>query len=439
MRSQASKLWWQAALVVLGLLLVPLGAWWLLPSTAPAGRAAQGASGATTPYADDEPDEAEPSEDPAPAEPRPRPEARPTPSEPEPGERPVRGQVVDGEGRAVESAWVGCAKKQELFATSDRGGRFELPAGADGCEAYASHPELGRSPNVTLSSSGDNRIELPSPGAIAGFVVDETSRPVASYLIAVESFEPAHPDSERFGGGSRSIEHPQGAFEIKGLAAGKYVLVVSSAGRPPARSDRIEVEAGRTTSGVRITLPRGGSVVGTVVDRETKLPIEGVRVRLDGATTTGANAIAAVLSDAQGQYTLDGVPDGPFSVRFTHPEYRERIVPLVGQSGAPLRTTTDLAPRGDGPASELSGIGATLAQGAGFVTVAGVIGGGPAASSGMQAGDRIERIDGRSAEGYTVSQCVQLLRGPEGSTVNVTLGRGGSTVELTITRAMVTR
>jgi hypothetical protein len=424
---------------MLGLLLVPLGAWWLVPTATPAGRTPSGATGASTPPTDDESDEGEPAEAPAAPSTRPEPAPRPEPNDPDRAERTVRGRVVDGDGRPVESAWVGCAKRQEIFATSDRDGRFELPAGADGCEAYASHPELGRSPNVTLSAGTDNRIELPSPGAIAGCVVDETSRPVAAYLIAVESFEPAHPDSERFGGGSRSIEHPQGAFEIKGLAAGKYVLVVSSAGRPPARSDRIEVEAGRTTSGVRITLPRGGSVVGTVVDRETKLPIEGVRVRLDGATTTGANAIAAVLSDAQGAYTLDGVPDGPFSVRFTHPEYRERIVPLVGQSGAPLRTTTDLAPRGDGPASELSGIGATLAQGAGFVTVAGVIGGGPAARAGMQAGDRIERIDGRSAEGYTVSQCVQLLRGPEGSTVNVTLGRGGSTVELTITRAMVTR
>jgi protocatechuate 3,4-dioxygenase beta subunit len=438
MQSNAGRAWWQAALLALCLLVVPAIAWILVPSAEPVVRTAGSAPRTTLGAPDGETDEA-PTDVDEPAQPTPRPAPSPTPDDDGPEGRAVSGSVVDGNGRPVESAWVGCAKQQRLFATTDAGGRFELSGEADGCEAYATHPKLGKSASRVLRAGDDNRLELPLPGSIEGFVVDEGGRPVPSFLLAVESFEPVDPDAERFGGGSRSIEDAQGAFRIEGLAAGKYVLVASADGRPPARSDRIEVEVGRATRGVRMTLPRGGSVVGTVLDRETKQPIEGVRVRLDGVTTTAANAIAAVMTDAQGSYVLEGVPAGPFSVRFTHPEYRERIVPLVAQGTGPLRTTTDLAPRGDGPSSELSGIGATLAQGAGFVTVAGVLRDGPAAAAGMQSGDRIERIDGRSAEGYTVAQCVQLLRGPEGSTVNVTLGRGDSTVELTITRAMVTR
>ena len=87
----------------------------------------------------------------------------------------------------------------------------------------------------------------------------------------------------------------------------------------------------------------------------------------------------------------------------------------------------------------MTGIGATLAKGLTFVEVAGVLPGGPAEASGLQAGDRIERIDGASAESFTVSDCVQRLRGPEGTRVTVTLGRGTRTLEVTITRAKIVR
>ena len=88
---------------------------------------------------------------------------------------------------------------------------------------------------------------------------------------------------------------------------------------------------------------------------------------------------------------------------------------------------------------EMSGIGASLSQGARFVEVTMVLPGGPAEAAGVQVGDRIERIDGRSAESLSVNDCVQRLRGPEGTRVSVTLGRGSQHIDLTITRARIER
>ena len=59
---------------------------------------------------------------------------------------------------------------------------------------------------------------------------------------------------------------------------------------------------------------------------------------------------------------------------------------------------------------------------------------GPAESAGVEKGDVILRIDGVSAEDFTVAQCVQLLRGPVGSRVTMTLRRAGAEVEVLITR-----
>jgi S1-C subfamily serine protease len=244
-------------------------------------------------------------------------------------------------------------------------------------------------------------------------------------------------------GRPRSISDPAGQFLLERLPPGRYVLTASSDGRPPARSSSIQVDAGRTTHHVRITLARGATLSGTILDGQTRRPIEGARVALDAATSSGANAIAGATSDANGAYSLEGVPPGPFSVSVAREGYRTKIVPGLTTRGAPaIREDITLTPRGDGSAgdSELIGIGAVLAPSPSGVTIASVIDGGPAARAGLQGGDRILRIDGADASAMPLSDCVQRLRGQEGSRVSVAVAReGGGEVELTVTRATIVR
>ena len=355
---------------------------------------------------------------------------------------PITGVVVDPDDKPVARAFVSC-EGSDLGAPTDDEGRFQLPPEAAGCAATATHLTFGPSDRVTLRAGRDNTLHLGRGGGLSGVVVDERGAPVASYLLAIESFVAAGGEPEAGQAGkARKIESPTGEFTWEGLAAGRYVLTASADGRPPARSDSLTVDAGRTTSHVRIVLAKGATLVGTVTDAATRAPIEGATVGLDAQTQTGANAIAPVTTDASGAFTLVGVPPGPFSIRVAHPEHRTKIVPGLVTRGAPqIREDVELKVRGDGGAeSELAGIGAVLAPTPKGTLVAGVIEGGPAALAGVRRFDVIERIDGVSTESMTVSDCVQRLRGPEGSRVSVTVARAGEpSVEITITRDVVVR
>lgn len=57
------------------------------------------------------------------------------------------------------------------------------------------------------------------------------------------------------------------------------------------------------------------------------------------------------------------------------------------------------------------------------ITVISAISGGPSDKLGIQSGDRIVEIDGKSAVGFTNPQVLQSLRGPKGSIVNVVIRR----------------
>src|SRR5262249_49158869 len=144
-------------------------------------------------------------------------------------------------------------------------------------------------------------------------------------------------------------------------------------------------------------------------------------------------------TDANGAFTFPGVPsDGPFSLRVAHPTYRTRIMTMTLRGGSGNERIA-LHARGDGGAeSELAGIGAMLGQGPEGVMIQGVIEGGPAARVGLMSGDRLLFIDGVDATKMTLSDCVQRLRGPEGTRVGIRISRGGvATIDVTILRAVV--
>ncbi len=73
---------------------------------------------------------------------------------------------------------------------------------------------------------------------------------------------------------------------------------------------------------------------------------------------------------------------------------------------------------------EFGGIGAELARDGGRIKVIAPIDDSPASRAGIRPGDTIERVDGETVDGLDLNEVVERIRGPAGSNVRLTLGRG---------------
>ena len=95
---------------------------------------------------------------------------------------------------------------------------------------------------------------------------------------------------------------------------------------------------------------------------------------------------------------------------------------------------------------EFGGLGIEVTQEEGFVKVVSPMDGTPADAAGMEAGDFITHVDGESVLGLTLDKAVELMRGPVGSEIVITVAREGEpepfdvsiirdTIKLTAVRA----
>ena len=74
---------------------------------------------------------------------------------------------------------------------------------------------------------------------------------------------------------------------------------------------------------------------------------------------------------------------------------------------------------------EFGGLGIEVSMEAGVVKVISPIDNTPAAKAGVKAGDYIVRIDGEQVQGKTLMEAVNLMRGPVGSSIEITIRRKG--------------
>jgi len=352
----------------------------------------------------------------------------------------VDGDVVDDDGNPVKARVVACqGQAVEASTTSAADGTFRLPASTIGCDAVAEHDEYGASDAVTILEGRRLSLRLRPGGSIEGVVVDDRGRGVPRFDVGVEAFTTARGKTLR-GGARRSFEDGRGSFMWDKLAPGTYVLTASAPGRPPTRSTSITVPAGAAARGVRIVLPLGGVVTGHVYDQNRR-PLGGVDLRFD-AVSSVLDSAAMAKTDESGGYRLEGAPVGPLTLRVQKDGFRVRMisglrVPPNGEMAQDVALTAL-----DGTATfEFGGIGASLQQSPDGIAFGAVFPGNPAARAGLLGGDRIVAIDGQDIGGLSVADVLQLLRGPEGTTVGITVHRPGSGQDLDafIERAAIVR
>lgn len=83
------------------------------------------------------------------------------------------------------------------------------------------------------------------------------------------------------------------------------------------------------------------------------------------------------------------------------------------------------------------GIGAEVMKDGEYVRIVSPIANSPAAEAGLQPNDLIVEVDGESVAELTINEAVSLIRGPEGSDVELLLIRGDEQFSITLTRAEI--
>jgi protocatechuate 3,4-dioxygenase beta subunit len=196
---------------------------------------------------------------------------------------------------------------------------------------------LGRAAQV---SGQEDPAAAPKTGSIAGVAIDEKSgEGVAKALIILRR------DQQ---GGLGEITDAKGKFTLRDVDPGVYTLSVERDGYVAARgpSQTITVQAGQTTSDVKLKLQRTGAVSGRILDADGD-PISGVGVVVlpARAIKNARPAGTFATTNDRGEYRIFHIPPAGYRVSATYtPTERYDGVRMQRPAGAEAASGSEAYP-----------------------------------------------------------------------------------------------
>ncbi len=371
-------------------------------------------------------------------------------------EEAIAGRVVDDgdhpvEGALVQATFLWAPRRRESLhadaqALSDASGRFALRGLDPGFYLLVASRE-GFAParrGRVRAGTSDLELRLSPGGRLEGQVRDRRSGlPVAPFTVVVRlrrgplRLEPA---------ASVAVIDPEGRYALSNLPPGPAVVTVLSPSHAPSADVDVTIPAPPSGPAVAdFELLPGGRLTGRIVERGSGRPLPGAAVELEGALESPV--VLPLRSEAvagpDGRFALDGLPSQPFSLYASAPGHNARVLSglAVPEGGARDPLLVELTPvaEGEEPKVELAGIGVVLQISGDALRVMRVAPDGGAAEVGIAAGDEIQLVDGRPVAEIGFKGAVEMIRGPEGSTVvlGVRRGGGGSLVSISVPRRLV--
>ena len=82
---------------------------------------------------------------------------------------------------------------------------------------------------------------------------------------------------------------------------------------------------------------------------------------------------------------------------------------------------------------EFNGLGLEVGMEDGYITIISPIDGSPAAAANLQSGDVILKLDNAPVQGMSLSEAIEIMRGPKGSEIELSIGRAGESQPFTVT------
>ena len=82
---------------------------------------------------------------------------------------------------------------------------------------------------------------------------------------------------------------------------------------------------------------------------------------------------------------------------------------------------------------EFNGLGLEVGMEDGYITIISPIDGSPAAAANLQSGDVILKLDKAPVQGMSLGEAIEIMRGPKGSEIELSIGRAGESQPFTVT------
>jgi hypothetical protein len=293
----------------------------------------------------------------------------------------ISGTAVDPSGAPVENARIRLLQEkgekadqqlflaQKFFGSSFRSGRagedgsFRIPGLPRGTyTVIAEAPGFSRFEKAAVEAGEKNlRVVLIPSATLRGLVLDAATRaPVPRFRVQIARLEEAAADPLAMFG--RDVTDAEGRFARDDLEGGKSRVTVSAHGYASARNDVVLSPGAAVES--QFLLAAAGSIRGTVVEKESRLPIPGARIgfiryepasrdekasaasegkkdpKAEDARAMGTIFGAGMLMDeafasGDGEFLLEGVPEGPQTIVAAHQDFisdfREGVEVRLGE------------------------------------------------------------------------------------------------------------
>jgi hypothetical protein len=364
----------------------------------------------------------------------------------------IKGSVVDVSGAPATDAYVTAARENESAGGSGQsvrqsrwGGDKPVVTSVDGTftlaklapgnytvrafrrgggEAFVEHIPVG----------GTAKLQITATGSITGMVTAPGG--------GLDEFEIVLRDSKTGFNRSEQMFRTQGAFELRDLPAGSFVLTIDSA--RGKKQMTIELAAGEQKTGLAITLDAMVSLTGRVIDVVTKAPVPGMLVIASVGNQGGGGSWSwdpdeKNVSGDDGRFTLAKAPSGTITVRCMPRNFRDSEY----SSSSALRNVTGSGTIDIGELEVLkrrvkrgdkigeSGIKFApdppgIAIDARSLKVSYIDPQGPAAKTELKVGDVVSTIDGVDVTGVSQDLSRTLLAAPPGTKITLGLSRGAS-------------